>query len=70
MFSLYERTGNYASSYDKKIKPQNSVATSSEEWGGWWRGVQDWELMYTRGGVNQCMAKPIQYYKVKNNNNK
>ena len=31
MFSLYKITGNYASSYDKKIKPQNSVATSSED---------------------------------------
>ena len=29
------------------------------------RGVQDWELMHTRRDSCQCMAKPIQYCKVK-----
>ena len=29
------------------------------------RGVHVWEHMYTRGGLCQCMAKPIQYCKVK-----
>ena len=28
------------------------------------RGVQDGEHMYTHGDSCQCMAKPIQYYKV------
>ena len=38
---------------------------------GWYgegggRGVQDWEHMYTRGGfMLYCIAKPIQYCKVK-----
>ena len=37
---------------------------------GWYgeggrRGVQEWELMYTRGGFMLIMAKPIQYFKVK-----
>ena len=34
------------------------------------RGVQDGEHMYTHGRCMLCMAKPIQYCKVKNNNNK
>ena len=28
--------------------------------------VQDGEHMYTHGRFNQCMAKPIQYFKLKN----
>ena len=37
-----------------------------EEWygEGGGRGVQDGEHMYTHGDSCQCMAKPIQYYKV------
>ena len=29
------------------------------------RGVQDWELMYTRGGFMSMYGKTIQYCKVK-----
>ena len=29
------------------------------------RGIQDWEHVYTHGGFMLCMAKPIQYCKVK-----
>ena len=35
---------------------------SGREGGG--RGVQDGEHMYTMADSGQCMAKPIQYYKV------
>ena len=38
-----------------------------EEWDGegGGRGVQDGEHMYIHGDSSQCMAKPIQYCKVK-----
>ena len=26
-------------------------------WGGWWEGVQDWKLMYTRGGLMSMYGK-------------
>ena len=32
------------------------------------RGFQDGEYMYNMEDSCQCMAKPIQYYKVKNKN--
>ena len=44
--------------FSKDIDPDRRYG----EGGG--RGVQDWELMYTRGGFI-LMAKPIQYCKVK-----
>ena len=34
------------------------------------RGVQDWELMKTVADSCKCMAKPIQYCKVKKIKNK
>ena len=37
------------------------------EGGGRW--VQDWEYVYTHGGLMLMYGKPIQYCKVKNNNN-
>ena len=69
-------------SYKKQIASLGSMQDTGclglEHWDdpeGWYgegggRGVQDWEHVYTMVDSCGCMAKPIQYCKVKNNNNK